>query len=80
MRDNSLWQLTPFLPPPRQHEETCRQPDFEGITINQASMQQAFYQWLQQVRQGQQPNPRTFTDVRWPGDHSCWLNGFHGSC
>ncbi len=48
--------------------------------INKLSMHDAFYQWLESVRAGTPPAVRTFYDVRWPNDASCWVGGYHGDC
>lgn len=63
-----------FLTACNQHEETCRQKDFEGITIQGTTMNNAVFDWYSD------PRPLHLVDVNWPDDSSCWVGGYHGAC
>lgn len=54
-----------------QHEETCRQADFEGIKIQDTSMMNAFQHWyLAQKQHTLINNTNVYIDVPWKDAHS----------
>ena len=65
-----------FLTSCNQHEETCTQLDWWGITIGTQTMNSTFYTWY---TQGGSAVGSSAVDVAWPGDGSCgsWR---HGAC
>jgi hypothetical protein len=65
-----------FLTACNQHEESCRQKDWWGITINGQTMNSTFYNWY--TNGGASPGSSA-VDVQWPGDGSCFT-GTHGNC
>ncbi|XP_065182689.1 uncharacterized protein LOC135813525 [Sycon ciliatum] len=56
-----------------QHEESCQNPDWLGITIKSVSMRRAVEQWYD-------GGNVKLVDTTWPNDHSCVLNITHGPC
>lgn len=65
-----------FLTSCNQHEETCRQYDWWGITIGGQTMNSTFYSWYTQG--GGAPGASAI-DVAWPGDRTC-VRALHGNC
>jgi hypothetical protein len=65
-----------FLTACNQHEETCRQTDWWGITINKQTMNSTFYAWY---TNGGAAAGASAIDTPWPGDGSCSVTD-HGSC
>ena len=65
-----------FLTSCNQHEETCRERDWWGITIGGQTMNSTFYTWY---TEGGSVAGSSATDVAWPGDGSCGAFR-HGSC
>ena len=66
-----------FLASCNQHEETCRERDWWGITINgDQTMNSTFYIWY---TQGGGAAGASAIDVAWPGDKTCAV-GLHGNC
>ena len=64
-----------FLTACNQHEESCRQFDWWGITINGQTMNSTFYNWYTGATAG-----TSAADVPWPGDHTCTNGVLHGDC
>ena len=61
-----------FLTSCNQHEETCRQQDWWGITINGQTMNSTFYAWY---TQGTRNAPgASAIDVAWPNDGNTDVN------
>lgn len=65
-----------FLTACNQHEESCRQYDWWGITIDGQTMNSTFTTWYNHG--GAAPGAKA-VDVPWPGDTTCREMG-HGSC
>lgn len=67
-----------FLTSCYQHEESCRPPDWYGITIGGQTPNATFYDWY--VNGARSPGSRRI-DAPWPSDGSCVAQGYkHGSC
>ena len=65
-----------FMTSCNQHEETCRQFDWWGITIGGQTMNSTFYTWY---TEGGGSKGSSAIDVPWPGDDSC-VAANHGAC
>ena len=66
-----------FLTTCAQHEETCADGDWAGISVGGATMAQAFAQWRTRAAA---PADSRRRDVPWPGDGSCSPAARHGGC
>jgi len=59
-----------------QHEESCKDFDWDGIIVNNTLMVNSFTSWYTKTN----PQLTKLIDVRWPNNPSCTLNANHGAC
>jgi len=60
-----------------QHEETCKNYDWDGILIDKYFMVDAFTDWYFKIESS---HNNVFIDVRWPNNPSCSEMLPHGGC
>eukprot|EP01012_Entosiphon_sulcatum_P058231 TRINITY_DN8222_c0_g1_i1.p1 TRINITY_DN8222_c0_g1~~TRINITY_DN8222_c0_g1_i1.p1 ORF type:complete len:404 (+),score=63.47 TRINITY_DN8222_c0_g1_i1:21-1232(+) len=58
-----------------QHEESCKDVDWDGILVEKKSASQAFYEWYS----GASSTVQLF-DGRWPNNPTCVNIPMHGAC